>query len=72
MREAERLQPIGLTFRIMSLSVPNEHRELDSWYREFNDRPWGPVRVCKEGAGGIGVEDERDGGTKGGKVFHGS
>lgn len=44
--EVERLQPIDLRFRIMSLSVLNEHRELDSWYRQFNDRAWGPARVC--------------------------
>ncbi|MFF5213120.1 disulfide bond formation protein DsbA [Streptosporangium sp. NPDC000396] len=44
--EVERLQPIDLNFRIMSLSVLNEHRELEPWYREFNDRAWGPARVC--------------------------
>ncbi|MEW2623938.1 disulfide bond formation protein DsbA [Streptomyces sp. NPDC048106] len=44
--EVERLQPIDLSFRIMSLSVLNEHRELEPWYREFNDRAWGPARVC--------------------------
>lgn len=44
--EVERLQAIDLQFRIMSLSVLNEHRELEPWYREFNDRAWGPVRVC--------------------------
>ncbi|WP_371591727.1 mycothiol-dependent nitroreductase Rv2466c family protein [Streptomyces virginiae] len=44
--EVERLRPIDLHFRIMSLSVLNEHRELKPWYREFNDRAWGPARVC--------------------------
>ncbi|MFG3342273.1 DsbA family protein [Glycomyces sp. NPDC048151] len=44
--EVERLQPITLRFRIMSLAVLNEHRELEPWYREFNDRAWGPARVC--------------------------
>ena len=23
----------------------NEHRPLDDWYRDFNDRAWGPARV---------------------------
>ncbi|MGW6704925.1 mycothiol-dependent nitroreductase Rv2466c family protein [Streptomyces sp. NPDC054956] len=44
--EVERLEPIDLRFRIMSLSVLNEHRELEPWYREFNDAGWGPARVC--------------------------
>ncbi|PNG20674.1 mycothiol-dependent nitroreductase Rv2466c family protein [Streptomyces cahuitamycinicus] len=44
--EVERLHPIDLRFQIMSLSVLNEHRELEPWYREFNDRAWGPARVC--------------------------
>lgn len=44
--EVERAQPLHLRFRIMSLAVLNEHRELEAWYREFNDRAWGPARVC--------------------------
>jgi len=44
--EVERAQAIELRFRIMSLSVLNEGRELEPWYREFNDRAWGPARVC--------------------------
>jgi hypothetical protein len=44
--EVERAQAIELRFRIMSLSVLNEGRELEPWYREFNDRAWGLARVC--------------------------
>ena len=34
-----------MTFRLVSSLVINEHRNLDDWYREFNDRAWGPARV---------------------------
>jgi 2-hydroxychromene-2-carboxylate isomerase len=55
--EVERAQAIELRFRIMSLAVLNEHRELEPWYREFNDRAWGPARVCvaAERHAGLGV-----------------
>ena len=43
--EVERAGEIDLEVRLLSLAVVNEHRELDSWYREFNDRAWGPARV---------------------------
>ncbi|MFB4291366.1 disulfide bond formation protein DsbA [Nonomuraea sp. ATR24] len=58
--EVERLRPIDLTFRIMSLSVLNEHRELEPWYREFNDRAWGPARVCAAAEAGHGTAILRD------------
>ncbi|MFF0250956.1 disulfide bond formation protein DsbA [Micromonospora zamorensis] len=44
--EVARMRPVDLRFEVMSLAVINEHRDLEPWYREFNDRAWGPARVC--------------------------
>ncbi|MEV4118703.1 disulfide bond formation protein DsbA [Micromonospora sp. NPDC049645] len=44
--EVARMRPLALRFEVMSLAVINEHRDLEPWYREFNDRAWGPARVC--------------------------
>ncbi|MEO6571174.1 MAG: disulfide bond formation protein DsbA [Ilumatobacteraceae bacterium] len=43
--EVERVSPIRLTVRLLSLSVVNEHRQLDDWYRTFNEHAWAPARV---------------------------
>ena len=46
-RETVSLRPeIEVEFRLMSIAVLNEHRELDDWYREFNDNSWVTVRVA--------------------------
>lgn len=48
--EVARQRPVQLAFRVMSLSVINEHKDLEPWYREFNDRAWAPARVCSAAA----------------------
>jgi len=46
LREVTGVRPVDAELRLMSLSVLNEHRELEDWYRAFNDRAWGPARVA--------------------------
>lgn len=43
--ESARHTPLVVKVELMSLSSVNEGRELDAWYRQFNDEAWAPARV---------------------------
>ncbi|MFJ3925374.1 DsbA family protein [Streptomyces sp. NPDC090022] len=44
--EVERLRELDLRFRVMSLYVLNEKRELPDWYRDLVDRSLALTRIC--------------------------
>jgi 2-hydroxychromene-2-carboxylate isomerase len=48
MHEVERKRPVSTRWRVMSLAVLNEGRDLPQWdgNGKLLDHAWGPVRVC--------------------------
>lgn len=44
--EAARYRGLSVRIELMSLSCINEGRELDPWYREYNQQAWGTARVA--------------------------
>jgi hypothetical protein len=60
MLEVEQLRDVDLRFKVMSLYVLNEKRELPDWYRELVDRSLGQVRVVTAAAQLHGDEVLRD------------
>ncbi|MGD9996469.1 MAG: disulfide bond formation protein DsbA [Ilumatobacteraceae bacterium] len=69
--EVERLGEIDLDIRLLCLAAVNEHRDIDEWYRGFNDKAWAPARVMHAVAERHGTSAARRFYEAFGQRFHG-
>lgn len=58
--EVERVRPVRIGFRVFSLALHNDGREVDPWYRQWLDARWGPARVVAAAEQAHGPDVVRD------------
>ena len=68
--EVEHVRDVRTRFHVFSLSLHNEGREVDDWYRGWLDERWGPARVALAAERAHGNEVLRDLYTALGTRFH--
>jgi hypothetical protein len=57
--EVAQVRAVHVRFHVLSLSVLNEGREVDGWYRDWLDAGWGPARVAKAVEQKYGTDEVR-------------